>query len=223
MSPTGAAQPTVLTDRGESAPWSSAPSGETLCKGSPVRDKAAVGDETIEGALVVPLRRIPDERGTILHMLKRTRRALRAVRRDLLHDDLPGRGQGMAQAPGDDAQLRVHLRSHQARALRRPRGLADEGRAPGDLPRPRQPLARRHPARCLERLQGDERPVRDRRQLLHASARSRRGRRASTRSTTTSPTTGGSTPLTSATRRQAEPKSMSSRIALYASLRERAT
>ena len=72
MSPTGAAQPTVLTDRGESAPWSSAPSGETLCKGSPVRDKAAVGDETIKGALVVPLARIPDERGTIMHMLKRT-------------------------------------------------------------------------------------------------------------------------------------------------------
>jgi len=31
-----------------------------------------VGDETIEGALVVPLARIPDERGTIMHMLKRT-------------------------------------------------------------------------------------------------------------------------------------------------------
>ena len=32
----------------------------------------ATGDETIEGVSVVPLARIPDERGTIMHMLKRT-------------------------------------------------------------------------------------------------------------------------------------------------------
>ena len=32
----------------------------------------ATGGDTIDGALVVPLARIPDERGTILHMLKRT-------------------------------------------------------------------------------------------------------------------------------------------------------
>ena len=30
------------------------------------------GTEAIAGALVIPLRRIPDERGTIFHMLKRT-------------------------------------------------------------------------------------------------------------------------------------------------------
>jgi len=30
------------------------------------------GDRPIQGSLVVPLRRIPDERGTIYHMLKRT-------------------------------------------------------------------------------------------------------------------------------------------------------
>lgn len=32
----------------------------------------AAREATIDGALVVPLRRIPDERGTILHMLKAT-------------------------------------------------------------------------------------------------------------------------------------------------------
>ena len=37
---------------------------------------------------VVPLRRIPDERGTIFHMLRRSDRPLPRVRRDLLHDDL---------------------------------------------------------------------------------------------------------------------------------------
>ena len=30
------------------------------------------GDRVIEGVNVIPLRRIPDERGTVLHMLKRT-------------------------------------------------------------------------------------------------------------------------------------------------------
>jgi dTDP-4-dehydrorhamnose 3,5-epimerase len=34
--------------------------------------RSASGNETIAGALVVPLRRIPDERGTIIHMLRRT-------------------------------------------------------------------------------------------------------------------------------------------------------
>jgi dTDP-4-dehydrorhamnose 3,5-epimerase len=34
--------------------------------------RVTIGGETIEGAFVVPLARIPDERGTILHMLKRT-------------------------------------------------------------------------------------------------------------------------------------------------------
>lgn len=35
-------------------------------------EEGAAGNETIAGALFVPLRRIPDERGTIIHMLKRT-------------------------------------------------------------------------------------------------------------------------------------------------------
>ena len=34
----------------------------------------------------------------------------------------------------------------------------------------RTTIARRHPTRCLERMQGDERSVRDRRQLLHSPA-----------------------------------------------------
>jgi dTDP-4-dehydrorhamnose 3,5-epimerase len=36
------------------------------------RTEPAGGKATIDGALVVPLRRIPDERGTILHMLSST-------------------------------------------------------------------------------------------------------------------------------------------------------
>jgi dTDP-4-dehydrorhamnose 3,5-epimerase len=36
------------------------------------KQEPPVGEPTIDGALVVSLRRIPDERGTILHMLKST-------------------------------------------------------------------------------------------------------------------------------------------------------
>jgi dTDP-4-dehydrorhamnose 3,5-epimerase len=35
-------------------------------------EMVATGGETIEGVSVVPLARIPDERGTMMHMLKRT-------------------------------------------------------------------------------------------------------------------------------------------------------
>ena len=35
-------------------------------------ERAAVGEEAIKGVVVVPLARIPDERGTIIHMLKCT-------------------------------------------------------------------------------------------------------------------------------------------------------
>ena len=31
-----------------------------------------IGDNVIEGVQVIPLRRIPDERGTVFHMLRRT-------------------------------------------------------------------------------------------------------------------------------------------------------
>ena len=57
----------------------------------------------------------------------------------------------------------------------------------GGFSRAGQPLARRHPARGLDRVQGNEPPVRPRRQLLHPPPRSRAGRRGSTRSTTTFP------------------------------------
>ena len=53
---------------------------------------------TIDGVLTVPLRRIPDERGTIFHMLRADDPHFVAVRRDLLHERLRGRRQGVAQA-----------------------------------------------------------------------------------------------------------------------------
>ena len=57
------------------------------------------------------------------------RPALHRVRRDLLHDDLPRRRQGLAPAPRHDPQLRLHLGPDQARPVRRPTGLADPRRA----------------------------------------------------------------------------------------------
>ncbi len=89
------------------------------------------GVTMIEGVRIVPRARIPDERGTIMHMLKRDRSALPGLRRDLLLDRLPGRRQGLAPAPRDDAELRLRPRPDQARPVRRPRGLADPGRADG--------------------------------------------------------------------------------------------
>ena len=145
---------------------------------------------TIDGVLTVPLRRIPDERGTIFHMLRADDPHFVAVRRDLLHERLRGRRQGLAQAPGHDAQLRVRARAREGRALRRPGGLADARDGAGGLPRPRRALARRHPAGDLDRGQGHDQPVRDRRQLLPRTRTIPSGRRASTPSTTTSRTTG---------------------------------
>ena len=50
----------------------------------------------IEGAVIVPLRRIPDERGTIIHMLRERKSTSSRFGADLLHDDLPGRREGVA-------------------------------------------------------------------------------------------------------------------------------
>ena len=61
----------------------------------------------------------------------------------------------------------------QARRLRRSRGIADARAARRDLPRARTRTRSRRPARRLERVQGDERPARDRRERLHAPTRSR--------------------------------------------------
>ncbi len=97
-------------------------------QGRPVhrpRSRAGGARAVIDGVQVVPLRRIPDERGTVMHMLQAHRPALRRVRRDLLLDDLPRRREGMAPARGDDAQLRLRRGTDQARRLRRPRGIRD--------------------------------------------------------------------------------------------------
>ena len=109
---------------------SNAPTGEA--EAFYCRKAGAVGvtaSDAIDGVHVIPLRRIPDERGTIFHMLRADDPHFIAVRRDLLHEHLCGHRQGLAQAPRDDAQLRLHLRPDQARALRRSRGLADRGHA----------------------------------------------------------------------------------------------
>ena len=79
----------------------------------------------IDGVKIVPLRRIPDERGTIYHMLNATDPALHRVRRDLLHVALPGRRQGLAQPSRHDPELRLHSRPDQAGAVRRAGGFAD--------------------------------------------------------------------------------------------------
>ena len=80
-----------------------------------------------------PLRRIPDERGTIFHMLRADDPHFIQLRRDLLHDRLRGRGQGLAQASRDDAELRVRRSAGQARALRRSPGFADRAARPEEL------------------------------------------------------------------------------------------
>ena len=78
-----------------------------------------LGGENIEGASVVPLARIPDERGTIFHMLKRTDEhflEFGEIYFTTIYRDVVKR---LAQAPRDDAELRVHLRPDQACSLRR--------------------------------------------------------------------------------------------------------
>ncbi len=80
-------------------------------------ERAAAGEETVAGALFVPLRRIPDERGTIIHMLKRTDEHFlqfgeiyfTTIYRDVV--------KGWHKHRENDAELRLHLRSDQARAL----------------------------------------------------------------------------------------------------------
>ena len=83
------------------------------------------GERMIDGAPFVPLRRIPDERGTIMHMLRRDDPHFVEFGEIYFTTIYQGRGQGLAPAPRDDAQLRLPGRPDQARALRRPRGLAD--------------------------------------------------------------------------------------------------
>ena len=80
----------------------------------------------IDGVQVVPLRRIPDERGTIMHMLRRTDPHFASSARSIL-DGLPRRGEGLAPARGDDAQLRLRLGRIKLVAVRRPRGVATRG------------------------------------------------------------------------------------------------
>ena len=78
------------------------------------RPRSGGGVSVIDGVQVIPLRRIPDERGTVMHMLRDTDPHFQRLRRDLLLDGLPRRRQGLAPPPRDDAELRVHPRPHQA-------------------------------------------------------------------------------------------------------------
>ena len=50
-----------------------------------------VSGAAIEGVKVIPLRRIPDERGTILHVMSSKDPWFEQLRRDLLLDRLRGR------------------------------------------------------------------------------------------------------------------------------------
>ena len=145
---------------------------------------------TIEGVQVIPLRRIPDERGTIFHML----------RADDPHFTEFGEiyfasvYEGVVKAWHLHRLMtlnyacvhgRVKVACYDDRAR-----VADPRQPDGGLPRPGQLLPGRDPARDLERAQGDGPRALDHRQLRDPSPRSRRSRSDSTRSTTRSRTTG---------------------------------
>ena len=66
----------------------------------------------------------------------------------------PARGQGLALPQEADRQLHLRPRDDEGRALRRPRGVADEGEPDGGLHRRPEPRARHGPARGLPRVQG---------------------------------------------------------------------
>jgi dTDP-4-dehydrorhamnose 3,5-epimerase-like enzyme len=72
------------------------------------------GERLIEGVRVVPLRRIPDERGTIHHMLRRTDPHFSEFGEIYFSTIYRNVIKGLAQAPGNDPELRVHCRTHQA-------------------------------------------------------------------------------------------------------------
>jgi hypothetical protein len=123
----------------------------------------------VAGLLVVLLRRIPDERGTIFHMLRLTEEHF--VRFGDIYFTTINREvvKGWHKQPEMTLNYacivgRIKL------ALYDDREDSPMKAALPDLPPPRQPRARR-PRRRLEPFRGNERPARDRRELLQAPAR----------------------------------------------------
>ena len=131
----------------------------------------------IDGARVVPLARIPDERGTILHMLRATDPHFIAfgeiyfstVYRDVVKGWHRHREMTLSYACPFG---RVKLVLYDERDGSPTFGELDRG-----VPRPRRLRAGPGPARRVERVQGHERPPRRRGQLRthpHDPSRSER-------------------------------------------------
>ena len=162
------------------------------CRGVPVPEarRSSRRMRPIDGVLTVPLRRIPDERGTIFHMLRADDPHFVEFGEIYFTSVYEGVVKGWHKHRDMTLNYacvhgRVKVALYDDRA-----GLADPRHGAGGLPRPRRALARCHPAGDLDRGQGHGQPVRDRRQLLPRTRTIPSGRRASTPSTTTSRTTG---------------------------------
>ena len=146
----------------------------------------------IDGVRIVPRVRIPDERGTIMHMLKATDPEFLGFGEIYFSTVYPGVVKGWHRHAEMTLNYACVARPDQAGPVRRSRRLADARRDHGALPRSGRLQPRPDPARRLERIQGDGPRRRDRGELLHPLPRPFPDRPASIRSTTTSPTTGAS-------------------------------
>ena len=128
-------------------------------------------DATIEGVQVVPLRRIPDERGTIFHMLRRTDPHFVEFGEIYFSTIYRGVVKGWhrhARMTLNYACIagRIKLVLYDDRMDSPTRGSLDRA-----LPRPRRLRPCGHPARHLDGVQGHGRRIDDR-ELCVASTRS---------------------------------------------------
>ena len=123
----------------------------------------------IAGVEIVPLRRIPDERGTIYHMLRSTDPHFIAFGEIYFTSIYRGVVKGWHRHR--DMTLNYACISGRIKLVLyddRPDSPTN-GSAGGAVPRPGRLLARLDPTGCLERLQGDGRGI-ARRQLRDASS-----------------------------------------------------
>ena len=122
----------------------------------------------IAGVDIVPLQRLPDERGTIYHMLRSTDPHFIAFGEIYFTSIYRGVVKGWHRHR--DMTLNYACISGRIKLVLYddPTGFADQGNADGAVPRPGRLLARLHPAGCMERLQGDGRGI-ARRELRDAS------------------------------------------------------
>ena len=126
----------------------------------------------IDGVQVIPLRRIPDERGTISTCCATPIRTSTSFGEIYFSTVYQGVVKGWHRHREMTLNYACISWARQARALRRARRLPDRGRADGGLPRPRQLRLVIIPPGVWNGFKGMSRPVRDRRELLHAPARS---------------------------------------------------